>query len=393
MAVETSKSNPGAMESAKLPRELVEPPSREGELAGQPERQSEVATQPALPIGSEQPERPHDSAEAQTQAAQPPSLLRRLSAAMQAQRWRILVLAVLVAYFIWLDQRVKLRPDHAFLIFLVVVLMLGRAKAFLRDWSPFIGAWVVYDMMRGIADDLRPRVVVEGLYRMEVRLFGWMTGGEAPPIYSLTFQARHAGSVIKKVLDNLSSTCYAMHMGAVIILAWVLWHTARDRRLFYHFAVCFTVLNILGFSTFLAMPTAPPWYVHEHGFAQPTADFKGAGAGSLINFDKEIGFPLFENIYRHMNPNHFAAFPSLHAAYATMFFIFLWRRFGKRALPALIYPIGVSVGAVYLVHHYVIDVLAGYVYCGAALLIGDRLIYPLLFRKWEARYALQPARE
>ena len=304
---------------------------------------------------------------------------------VRQQRWRIVVLLLVVAYFVWLDQRVKVRPDHAFVILLIVVLVLGQAKAFLRDWSPFIGAWIIYDMMRGVADDLRSRVVVEELYRWEVKLFGWLTHGEAPPIYSLTFQAKHAGSWVVDFLDNLSSTCYAMHMGAPLIVGWVLWHTMNNRRLFYRFVICFTLINILGFSTYLAMPTAPPWYVAEYGFAQPPAEFKGHGAGSLINFDEKIGFPLFENLYRRMNPNRFAALPSLHAAYALFVCVFLIKRYRWKGLPAVLYPLGMSIGAVYLVHHYILDLLAGYLVVGIAIPVGEKLIYPRLFGKWEAR--------
>lgn len=304
---------------------------------------------------------------------------------LRSNRWRLVVLLLIVAYFIWLDQRVKVRPDHAFLILFIVVLVLRQAKAFLRDWSPFIGAWIVYDMMRGVADDLRARVWVEGLYNLEVKLFGWLSHGEAPPIYSITFQENHAGSFIKGLLDNVSSTCYAMHMGAPLILGWILWHTAHDRRLFYKFAVCFTVVNLLGFATFLSLPAAPPWYVAEYGFAQPPAEFKGHGAGSLINFDEKVGFPLFENLYRRMNPNRFAAFPSLHASYALLVFIFALRRYRWKALPAVLYPIGMSVGAVYLVHHYIVDLIAGYAYVAMALLLGEKVIYPRLFGRWEAR--------
>lgn len=309
------------------------------------------------------------------------------SARLQTQRWRLIVLGLVLAYFIWLDQHVKLRPDHAFLIFFIVMLVMRQARTFLRDWSPFVGAWIVYDMMRGIADDLRPRVAVEWLYNVEVRLFGWLTHGEAPPIYSLTFQQEHAGAWFIGLLDSVSSACYAMHMGAPIILAWVLWHTAQDRRLFYKFVVCFTMINIIGFSMFIAMPTAPPWYVAEYGFAQPPAEFKGHGAGSLINFDQKIGFPLFENLYRRMNPNRFAAFPSLHAAYSLFVCIFAMKHYRWKALPVALYPLGMSVGAVYLVHHYIIDVLAGYAVVGVALLLGLRGIYPRMFGRWEARQA------
>ncbi len=309
----------------------------------------------------------------------------RWKARLQTKRWRIAVLIVLVGVFVWLDQHVKVRPDQAFLLFFLAVLFLGKTRTFLRDWSPFIGAWIVYDLMRGIADDLRPRVMVEALYNLEVKLFGWMTHGEAPPIYSLTFQEQHAGSFIKSFLDNVSSTCYAMHMGAPLLLGWVLWHTAGDRRLFYKFVICFTLINILGFATFIAQPTAPPWYVAEYGFSQPPAEFKGHGAGSLINFDEEIGFPLFENVYRHMNPNRFAAFPSLHAAYALFVFIFALKRYRWKAAPVGLYPIGMSVGAVYLVHHYIIDLLAGYLVVGLAMWIGLGFVYPRLFGAWEAR--------
>ncbi len=309
---------------------------------------------------------------------------------LRTQRWRIVVLLLLIAYFVWLDQRIKVRPDHAFLIFLIVVLLLRQAKAFLRDWSPFIGAWIIYDLMRGIADDLRSRVVVEELYRLEVKLFGWLTHGEAPAIYSLTFQANHAGSRWISFLDNLSSGCYAMHMGAPLLVAWVLWHTTNSRRMFYRFVLSFTLINIMGFSFYLGMPTAPPWYVAEYGFVQPPAEFKGHGAGSLINFDEKIGFPLFENVYRRMNPNRFAALPSLHAAYSLFVCIFLIRRYRWKGVPSVLYPLGMGIGAVYLVHHYIVDLLLGYLIVGIAIVVGDRLLYPRLFRRWEAR---QRARE
>jgi len=307
-------------------------------------------------------------------------------------RWRVLVLLLIVGYFVVLDQKVKVRPDHAFLALFVVVLVLRQTKKFLRDWCPFIGAWVVYDLMRGIADDLRSRVCVEGLYELERKLFGWLTHGEVPPIYSLTWQANHEGSFIKRFLDNMSSTCYAMHMGAPLIVGWVLWHTTQNRRMYYKFVLCFTLLNILGFSTYIALPTAPPWYVAEYGFAQPPAEFKGHGAGSLINFDKEIGYPLFETIYGRMNPNRFAAFPSLHAAYSLFVCVFVLRRYGKKGMAIILYPLGMSIGAVYLVHHYILDLLAGYAYVGVALWLGERVIYPRLFGNWERRRELGGAK-
>jgi membrane-associated phospholipid phosphatase len=64
--------------------------------------------------------------------------------------------------------------------------------------------------------------------------------------------------------------------------------------------------------------------------------------------------------------NPVAAMPSLHAAYPTyiaLYGVYIW---GKKSLPVFILPAAISLAAVYLGHHYVIDILAGALYAAVA---------------------------
>ena len=302
-------------------------------------------------------------------------------AAFLAAHWRGGVLLLVIAYFIQIYQVMRVRPDHAFLVLLVLTLVLKNARAFLRDWSPFIASWVAYDLMRGIADDLAPHVHTVEPYQLELRLFGPLFGGQIPSFWFLDWQDRIDGTFLTHALDALASSCYALHMAAPLTLAWIFWHTVRDRSMFHRFVITFTITTWAAFATFLLYPAAPPWYVHEYGFSQPSPSFKGAGAGAMVSFDRDLGFPLFETVYKHLNPNKFAAVPSLHAAFPLLILYFAVRRFGRKAWPVALFPAGVFFSAVYLNHHYVIDLILAIFYVTAALLVQEYLLYPLLIER------------
>ena len=62
--------------------------------------------------------------------------------------------------------------------------------------------------------------------------------------------------------------------------------------------------------------------------------------------------------------------PSLHAAYATLFLIFVYKLYGKKwAAIAAIYPFCIYVGTVYQGEHYAIDEIAGALYAICAYFI------------------------
>jgi hypothetical protein len=293
--------------------------------------------------------------------------------------WRVGVLLLLVLYFIYIDNLMKVRPDHAFLSLLIVALVLKNAKRFLLDWSPFILLWVAYDFMRGVADDNAGRIHILEPYLLERDLFRPLLHGLTPNDALLAFQQALGDAPLRHLLDAMASGFYAMHMAAPIVLAWIFWNTLKDRGIFYRFMMALSLTTWISYATYFLYPAAPPWYVRDFGFVQPQAAFKGSGAGNLLHTDDWIGIPLFESVYKHLNPNKFAALPSLHAAFPLLILIYVLFRFRKKGLWVLPYPLGVWASAVYLDHHYVIDILLAVAYVLACVAITERVLFPLLF--------------
>lgn len=261
------------------------------------------------------------------------------------------------------------------IIFVFVVFGRQWGKLFLIDWSAFILFWICYDMMRGVADSIRGTISVAGPFLIEQRLFGWLTPAEVPAFYLQQFQATHAGTPLKTLLDVGSALTYGLHFVAPLLLGWLFWHTLDERRTFYLFVSSFTLLNVAALITFMVYPAAPPWYVANYGFAQPSGGMLESAA-ALINFDKLIGQDFFLHLYGTFNANLFAAIPSLHAGYPTLIALCLWLRFGGWTWLFFIYLLWAWISAVYLNHHYVIDLLIGSAYALVALLLAKTLLVP-----------------
>lgn len=292
--------------------------------------------------------------------------------------WKITVFGVLVLYCYMTKQVIGFRPDHAFLSLLIFVfIVFGRAwgRLFLIDWSPFIIFWVCYDMMRGIADNIRGEINIEGPYELEKFLFDWMTGGDIPAFYLQHFQTLYDGTFIKYVLDFMSGLVYGMHFISPLLVGWLFWHTLNERRSFYLFVTSLTLMNAAALATFMLYPAAPPWYVEKYGFAQPSAGLLDS-AGGLVNFDRLIGEDFFLRLYGTFNANRFAAIPSLHGGYPILIALCLGLRFGGWTWLIVIYPVCTWFAAVYLNHHYIIDLIFGALYAVGALILARTLVLP-----------------
>ena len=68
--------------------------------------------------------------------------------------------------------------------------------------------------------------------------------------------------------------------------------------------------------------------------------------------------------------NPYAAVPSLHAAYALLIAITLWRYVPRWVRPLLaVYPVAMGLTLVYTGEHYVVDVLIGWAYVLLAMFL------------------------
>ena len=111
-------------------------------------------------------------------------------------------------------------------------------------------------------------------------------------------------------------------------------------------------------------------------------------ASHLANVDRLLGVPYFQSFYGR-SADVFGAVPSLHVAYPLLIVIEGWVLFGpvRRSL-ALLFTASMAFAAVYLDHHYVIDVIWGMAYA-----VSIDLAFRFLFARLERRRsgAIPPA--
>ena len=221
---------------------------------------------------------------------------------------------------------------------------------FVRSIAPALVYVALYDLARYIPTSIRPPIHTEILARWELGVFGgfphrWLGG------HPSTFQ------------DIFAAIPYQFHFIVPVVFVAFLWRRHRTRVL--TFAWCYAVMNLAWMITAILFPTTPPWYFERFGFAP--ADYHMIGdAAALVRVDQLLGVSLFHNLYRQ-STLVFAAFPSMHAAWPALIALFSRGLVRQRTVVALwCYTAWVWWAAMYLQHHYAVDLLGGLVYAVGA---------------------------
>ena len=299
-----------------------------------------------------------------------PSLVREWLLPSRAMKRRLWPPAVGLSYVVAVALLGGLRGDHV-LIGLLGLLDLynERTRAFLRQFFPFILTGVLYDSMRYFYwPAIEGRVHVEGPYLLERSWFG--IGGRTPNEWFLDHHW--------PALDLACGFAYLVYVAEYMALAFFLFFR-RHGAMLWRVAFAFLVVNVLGFITYFVYPVAPPWYVTEYGFGPARLDIHPAAAAAA-RFDQLLGTSFFDGIYGR-GVDVYGAYPSLHVAYPL---IAVWAVFRVRDLrwarwPTIAFFLLMCLSAVYLQHHYVIDVVLGVIYALVTIAVVDRL-YALAHR-------------
>jgi membrane-associated phospholipid phosphatase len=138
---------------------------------------------------------------------------------------------------------------------------------------------------------------------------------------------------------------------------------------FERLAWAFLAVNVLGVVTYMLYPAAPPWYVLKYGPGPADLTALPSAAGAA-RFDALLGTTYFANFYAR-NPNVFGAMPSLHAAYPVLVLWHVWHRGWAWRIGAAAFAALVCFSAIYLTHHYILDVAAGTLAALAACVAVD----------------------
>jgi hypothetical protein len=301
------------------------------------------------------------------------------AAASWRQRWLPLVVGAG-----WLDGLAlvgRLNTNQSLLVGAALALRYAgpRVRPLTRLLWPLLFMLMLYDGQRWWIEAGRGRVRVAELVEADRRWFGVATEGGTTTWPAWWQQHTHP------VLDAISGAAYLGFVPGFLAMAlWWRFGLRRpndaDRRNAAATAEAamwaFALMYAAGFATYLIYPAAPPWYADHYGLgpAVLTAPPEAAGAA---RFDQLIGWPVFARYYGQ-STNVFGAFPSLHCALPMLGLCYALRLRSLRVAGALLLA-AMTFAAVYLNHHYVVDVVGGFIYALATFALVE------VARAWRGR--------
>ena len=258
-------------------------------------------------------------------------------------------LALIFGVMLW--RGISIEPEFVVLALLLIAIALGRGRNFIVDWLPFLVLFLAYEEMRGFAS--KTGFAPHDLSGLERAVFGG-----AIPTLLLQHAFYHPGVVSPQ--DVVAMFFYFMHFPLPIVVGFVFWYNRREH--YWRFISALILMCFLAFATYLFFPSAPPWYQFPHQVVK-------------IN-DQTVkalwdGKYFVSELYASFNPNRFAAFPSLHAAFPALAAVYAWRRYRPLAIGLIVWTACVMVSIVYLGEHYVVDALDGFLYVAVATLIVE----------------------
>ncbi len=250
-----------------------------------------------------------------------------------------------VSFFLFW-HRVGFSPDQFFAVALLITLLLGRMKQFVRDWSVPVTLFLSYDYLRGLVPKLSLQVNIHPMINFDKYIFGAVPTNQ---LQNLLFS--QAGV---HWYDYLATVLYMSHFVVPMVLAFLFW--LKNKKYFEEYTLSLIILSYSAFITYVLFPAMPPWMASQQGFIPQVHKVMDR---VFISFPTPIDLP---SVYRFMGANLVAAVPSLHAAYPWLTFLFVMKRFKRAGLLVLLYVLGVWFSIVYLGEHYIFDILIGVLY-------------------------------
>lgn len=224
-----------------------------------------------------------------------------------------------------------------------------KSREFLRSSVLIITIILTYEALQGLTGALVNSGSVVSLAGLDKALVG----------FDFT-------SAIQTAFDSTTTTLvstyfYGLHVLLIVIAIGLFWF--KDRLVYRGYTYSMIITSYLALLTFIVLPSAPPWFV-------------GAAKDLLVTGDKMLPSVLqsAQAMLLSGESDVFAAFPSLHAAYATLFSFFMFRLGRKYGVASLPIVSGVYFSIIYLGQHYLIDLLAGIAYAMLSVYIVERLI-------------------
>lgn len=251
---------------------------------------------------------------------------------------------------------------------LTVILLFGlhsNTRLFILLMLPILLQNVFFDAFRLVPFHWYLPIHIEELYKFDQTFFSIAFNGKTylPHEFFNLFQHPY--------LDFVSGLLYNALDPIVVIMVIVLW-VKRGELSAARYALAFLLMNFFAFTTYFFYPAAAPWYVAKYGFVQPLGPIPGDPAG-LARFDQMLGLGVSNEFYS-MSPVVFGALPSMHAGFMMLVWLYSLKLSKKWYISLGLAALGMWVSALYLQHHYLVDVLLGIVYALVAWAILEKML-------------------
>ncbi|KAG6897404.1 hypothetical protein C0992_001911 [Termitomyces sp. T32_za158] len=225
-----------------------------------------------------------------------------------------------------------------------LALLVPFTSQFFLPATPVFMWLITYYSSRFIPTPWRPDISVSLLPTLESVLYG-------ANISDILTRFTHP------ILDILAWLPYGVgHFSIPFFVAAFLW-LFRSKESLHLWARTFGYLNFTGVIIQILFPCSAPWYEIIHGLTPANYTMKGS-PGGLARIDYLLGTNAYTVGFSNA-PVVFGAFPSLHAACATIEALFMSHFFPQTTRYVWIYTGVLYWATMYLTHHYLIDVVFG----------------------------------
>jgi membrane-associated phospholipid phosphatase len=230
-----------------------------------------------------------------------------------------------------------------------------------RAVLPYVACLLIYTNLHDTIAFVNPHDIHPFLARLDARLFGVV-----PCVWAERF--------ITPARTEVMSFLYADFFWiapAVPILLLLMRRMADFRTTVLGIVTCF----YLGYFAYVLFPAAPPRLYLAHEFSK-----------SLRGYPNLV-YRLSEQTLGLLPLDSRAAFPSLHAAASLLALVYAWRYTRPWFFVLVPFVGGLWLSTIYLRHHYVVDLFAGWLLVPLALWTAPRLE-----RGWERLREAEAAR-
>ncbi|MCE4601239.1 MAG: phosphatase PAP2 family protein [Desulfurococcales archaeon] len=207
---------------------------------------------------------------------------------------------------------------------------------------PFAVIFILYEASRSIAFRFNSGVTYGLPLSFEEHFFG------AP--LAVFFQLHRVW-----LLDVFCSIIYSLHPLYLFIL--ILYLLVFDLDNYIHALVTVGTASLIAVATYIVWPVAPPWIAYPGITRIQNIVFRALG------------------LEKSIDPNPYAAMPSMHVAYSFFFYYYIKKAFGNKHAKLLLIGyfmvIAVPFTVIYTGNHYLLDVIAGFIVALVSVKIGD----------------------